>query len=64
VIADLKVAPVFGSGRGLKLGAGTPQRRSGLESPCKIEAPNPKVPRGRKKNTQAEASLEEVEPML
>jgi hypothetical protein len=36
----------------------------GLESLCKIEAPKPKAARGRKKNTPAEASLEEENPML
>jgi hypothetical protein len=36
----------------------------GLESLCKIEAPKPKAPRGRKKNTPAETSLEEEKPML
>jgi hypothetical protein len=36
----------------------------GLESLCKIEAPKPKAPRGRKKNTPVETSLEEEKPML
>jgi hypothetical protein len=36
----------------------------GLESLCKIEARKPKAPRGRKKNTPAETSLEEEKPML